>query len=367
MSLPPTILSQLPLDMLDVILRHVETADLASVSRTSRVFSARAVDALYRDVLLTNNHSLNFCFSVLDDISLTKAKRVKSLAIHSADCGSFYGVIQETLAILPHLRILELFMGDDASCQWILPIDHCPFQLFTFLTDFQYTSDVGTFIAGQHDIRNLRVPWSGGPNYFGNLEFLGLQHLTKIFAPFSLVEALVPGRPVREVTTFRDRENIRPDRIRCLTQSTSGIQRLQINVNFLREIGPELLAETLPALSCLGIACVEPKVGSSHKQRDERTGDHPFQEPELAVWISEFLARFPRLHCFNVRLDLRLGLRAIEYPYMSTLSGKQELRYFAVSVIGRRNSGRAWSGVHNQWTLCSEDETAWVLAHSPFN
>ncbi|KAJ7132257.1 hypothetical protein C8R44DRAFT_871236 [Mycena epipterygia] len=349
MSAPTTILSHLPLDMLDVILRHVETADLASVSRTSRVFSARALDALYRDVLLTNNHSLNFCFSVLDDISLAKAKRVKSLAIHSADCGSFYGVIQETLAMLPHLRLLELFMGDDASCQWILPIDHCPFQLCTFLTDFQYTSDVGTFIAGQHGIRNLTVPWSGGPNYFGNLEFLGLRYLTKIFAPFSLVEALVPGRPVREVATFRDRENIRPDRIRCLTQSTSGIKRLQINVEFLHEIGPELLAETLPSLSCLAITCVEPK------------------EPELAVWISEFLARIPRLHCFNVRLDLRFGLHAIEYPYMSTLSGKQELRYFAVSVIGRRNSGRAWSGVHNQWTLCSEDEIAWVLAHSTFN
>jgi hypothetical protein len=121
------------------------------------------------------------------------------------------------------------------------------------LTDFQYTSDVGTFIASQHSLKKLTVPWSGGRAYTGNLEFLGLRYLTKIFAPFTLVEALVPGRPIREVKTFRDALDIYPDRIRCLAESTVGVERLHLNIAFLLEIGPELLAATLPSLSCLAI------------------------------------------------------------------------------------------------------------------
>ncbi|KAJ6581065.1 hypothetical protein B0H19DRAFT_1228567, partial [Mycena capillaripes] len=248
----PSIFSLLPLDTLDIILRHVQLADLASMCRTSKLFRPRALNALYRDLLLTNNRSLNACFSIIDEPAI--ASRVKSLAIYSDEAGSFYGVIQEALSVpLPKLRRLELFMGQDTSCQWILPTNPCLFQLHTFLTDFQYSSDVEAFIAGQHAIKNLTVPWGSGRDYSGNLEFLGLRYLTKIFAPFTLVEALVPGRPIREVKTFRDDLEIHPDRISCLAQSTCSIERLQLNIGFLREIGPERLAATLPSLSCLAV------------------------------------------------------------------------------------------------------------------
>ncbi|KAJ7886033.1 hypothetical protein B0H13DRAFT_901990 [Mycena leptocephala] len=344
---PPSIFSLLPLDMLDVILRHVRGSDLASVCRTSRLFRTHALTALYRDLLLTDNRSLNACFSIIDDPSL--AARVKCLAIHSDDAGSFYGVIQETLALLPNLQALELFFPT-ASAQWILPISSCPFQLHTFLTDFQYTSDVGTFIASQHSLKKLTVPWSGGRAYTGNLEFLGLRYLTKIFAPFTLVEALVPGRPIREVKTFRDALDIYPDRVRCLAESTVGVERLHLNIAFLLEIGPELLAATLPSLSCLAIIV-----------------DDEYKEPEeqLMVWISSFLARFPPLHCFNVRLDMRLPWQMMEHQYLTALSSTdQELQYFAVSALSRSRSGYAGKRVGKRWTECSSDEAAWVLAHS---
>ncbi|KAJ7035512.1 hypothetical protein C8F04DRAFT_1097508 [Mycena alexandri] len=250
----PAIFSFLPLDLLDVILHYVRRADLTSICRTSKLFRVHALDALYSDMRLADNHSLQACFSILDDPQL--AARVKRFAIYSNNtAGSFYGVIQDTLEVLPGLETLELSMGEGSSCQWLLPTNSCPFLLHTFLTDFPYTPEVQTFITSQPGIRNLTVPWASGVNYFGNLGFLGLRYLTTIFAPFSLVEALVPGRPIREVITFQDREDIHPDRISCLSKSTSisGIKRLQITAGFLRDIGPELLSKTLPSLSCLSV------------------------------------------------------------------------------------------------------------------
>ncbi|KAJ7708789.1 hypothetical protein B0H17DRAFT_365410 [Mycena rosella] len=346
---PSDIFSHLPLDTLDIILRHAGGADLASICRVSKLFRAHALDALYRDLSLTSDRSLKACFSIIDDPSV--AARVKYFAVHSNNAGSFYGVIQETLTLLPNLRALELFTGGHGSCEWILPTDpnSCPFQLHTFLTDFQYTPDVGAFVARQRGLQHLKVPWSGGASYFGNLDFLGLPHLAKIAAPFSLVEALVPSRPVREVATFRDRSNIHPDRISCLTKSTAvaGIERLRINLNFLRDIGPDLLARTLPSLSCLVVDC------------DPR-------EQDLIGWVSSFLTGFPRLHCFNLRLDLHLPRYMMGNPYVPPLSGEQDLQYFTFSVGGRR-LGYAGTRVGNAWTRCPADEAAWLLAHSAFN
>ncbi|KAJ7460757.1 hypothetical protein FB451DRAFT_1270220 [Mycena latifolia] len=326
-AFPPTnIFSNLPLDILDVILRQVEVTDLTSICRTSRLFRVYALDALYRDVSLTSTHSLKACFTIIEDPSI--AARVKCFTINSPfnNAGSYYGVIQETLTLLPRLRVLKLLMGDEGSCQWILPTDsQCPFQLHTFLTDFQYTTDVKAFVAGQHH------------------------------RPFSLVEALVPGRPVREVSTFRDRENIHADRISCLAKSTARIERLQINHMFLRGIGPELLAQTLPSLACLIANCGEPK--------------EPEQLLELPDWVSEFFTGFPHLHCFNLRLNGYLPLHMTEQLYLATLKAEHDLpvQYFAVSAVRDSNAGYVGTRIDNEWTRCSVDEAAWVLAHSSFD
>ncbi|KAJ7780332.1 hypothetical protein DFH07DRAFT_470055 [Mycena maculata] len=345
----PSIFSNLPLDTLEIVLRHVGPADLTSVCRVSKIFSPRALDALYRDVVLTDSHSLKACFSILDDPRL--AARVKCLAIHShSGAGSFYGVIQETLTVLTNLRVLELFLGE--GCEWILPVDACPFQLHAFSTDFQYTPDVGTFIAGQHVIKELKVSWAGGPNYFGNLEFLGLRCLSTIRAPFSLVEALVPGRPVEEVATFRDRIDIHPNRINALANSTaiSGIQRLQINLHFLHAIGPEFLAQAIPSLTCLVVTCGEPKGYN------------------LGEWTTSFLASFPSLHCFKAVIEPHLWHS--EYPHLPPppLSEEQGLQYFSISNFGSMHlRGYVRTRCGKEWAHCSTDERNWLLAHSTFD
>ncbi|KAJ7626277.1 hypothetical protein DFH06DRAFT_1339417 [Mycena polygramma] len=341
-------LSLLPLDLLDDILFHVRIADLASICRASRVFRTQALNALYRDLLLTDSHSLTACFSLLDDPSL--AERVQGFSVRCEDAGSFYGVLEETLAVLPNLRVLELFMGPaDRSCQWILPINSCPFQLEAFYTDFNFTADVGMFIAKQPALTAMSVIWGSGRDYAGNLDFLGLRYLTKIFAPFTLIEALVPGRPIREVKTFRDSLEIDPYRIGCLTQSTCRIERLQIDVLFLRAIGPELLAATLPYLSCLTVVVND---------------DHKAPESEFMPWVLDFLGRYPPpLHCFNVRLDMRLPWQMIRYHHSSgsRLSVDQELEYFCLYTS---HWGYAAKRVGKMWIEASPDEVTWVETHS---
>ncbi|KAJ7493308.1 hypothetical protein B0H11DRAFT_956882 [Mycena galericulata] len=340
-----SIFANLPLDTLDIILRHVRAADLASLCRVSRSFNPRALNALYRDVRLTNNRSLKACFRIIDDASL--AARVNSFAIHSSDAGAFYGVIQETLTMLPHLRSLELFVGD---ASWILPVDSCPFQLHTFLTNLPYSSDIRTFMAGQRRIKNLTVPWASTANYFGNLEFLGLRYLTTLCAPFSLVEALVPGRPIAEVATFRDCGSIRPHRIRCLGKSTAltGITRLQINLKFLEQIGPELLNITLPSLSCLTVVGDDPGILRGY---------------DVASWVSWFLTGIHALHCFSLRIEDSKWQRLefLDFPFPS---GEQDLQYFVLSVLRQTHTENAYKRVNKKWIRCSSHESAWVLAHS---
>ncbi|KAF8196891.1 hypothetical protein K438DRAFT_1967882 [Mycena galopus ATCC 62051] len=348
-------LAHLPLDTLDDILCYVPLADLVSVCGACKTFQPHALNALYRVLRLTNTGSLKACFSLIDNPTL--AARVRRLSIRCEEAGSFLGVIQETLEILCNLQSLEIFMGEASvsSCQWILP-DPCPFQLRSFSTDFHYTSQVGNFITRHSSLSNLTVPWEGGQDDFGKVE---MRYLTKICAPFSLVEALVPGRPIREVkilpnidltTVTVDLRNIlqiQPRRISCLTKSTATIERLQINMSWLRQIGPQLLAATLPSLSCLTVSV------------DEKTTEQDFLADR---WAMDFIGAFPPLHCFNVQFERFTLMNFGDMtPFLIALDSEQQLEFFGVAS---RLYTYAAKRVGTRWIPCSAAEAAWVSDHS---
>ncbi|KAJ7089792.1 hypothetical protein B0H15DRAFT_949052 [Mycena belliarum] len=346
---PPAIFANLPLDTLDTILAFLPRAALPAVCLVSRVFRVHGQDALYRDLHLDTPRALHACFSILASPARL-APRVRAFTLNSREAGSVYGALEDALPLLRNLRALSLFAGGDA-CAWVLPhADPAPFALHTFRTDVPFGADVGAFVARQPALRCMRVPWAGGAGGAGGLdaEALGLRHLTRVSAPWSLVAALVPGRPVCEVATFRDRRGTAPEQVRCLAGSTApkGVERLQINYRFVREIGAALLAETLPALACLAVTFGEEK------------------ETDLPGWIATFLAKAPPLHCFHLRLQPYIALNYHDPAYLAAVDKEQDLQYLVISKIG--SQGYAATRVDGAWTRCSAHATKGVLAHATF-
>jgi hypothetical protein len=246
-----------PVDVIEIILGHAHHSDKAVFCRTSKSVYPFAKDALYRHLRLNSRNVLKACFAISGDSYIQN--RVKSFIVLGTEVQMSLGVIQNTLLMLPQLDTLVLSIGYFSS--WILPsTDACPFQLHTFKTGFRYGGDVITFLAGQRQLKHLAIhpPVTFEPQTATSRTPSGLlKNLTTIAGDLSVIQEVVPGRPIREVTVFpHDWADVKDYKLfDCLARSVAynGIERLSTSRDYLHLVGGKRLASIAPNLTHLAM------------------------------------------------------------------------------------------------------------------
>ena len=237
-----TIASDIPLDVLGVIFRSLNPSDLSTCCRVNKAVFSLAFEALYRNLHPTRRNLMQLCLKLCNDSNL--ARRVRSFTICDDSVEMYLGIIQDTLLLLPRLHTLILFIGHWGS--WVLPRQRpCPFTLQTFSCSFFCNEDMVSFLEGQPDVKHLTLSGPLNPAVLRVITSRTVPHLTSIYAPLSVVEALAPNRPIDFVTTFCTSDQSTTPSISCLSRTTSpfGVQRLMLNFVYLRNIGCEQLAQ----------------------------------------------------------------------------------------------------------------------------
>lgn len=240
-----SIASETPLDVLEIIFKSLSSNDLAVWCRVNKTVHALALEALYRNLHPTRRNVLRLCLKLSNEPSL--AYRVRSFTINDDMVDMFLGIISDALIKLPRLRTLFLFIGSRSS--WVLPRgDACPFQLHEFSSNFFFDQTLESFLQSQSNLKHLRVSAPRDIRMSRSIRPSMFPSLVSIAAPMSVVEAIVPGRPVRNITSYHFHNG--PPSVSCFSRSTapSGIQRLMLNFTYLQTLAPEELAEFTPNL-----------------------------------------------------------------------------------------------------------------------
>jgi hypothetical protein len=266
-----TIASEIPLDVLEVIFRNLNPQDLSTCCRVNKAVFSLAFEALYRNLHPTRRNLIPLCLKLCNDLNL--ALLVRSFTIYDNSVEMYFGIIQDTLLLLPRLHTLNLFIGQYGS--WVLPRQKpCPFTLQAFSSSFFCDQDMVSFLDGQPEVKRLTISGPYNPTALKAITSRTIPHLTSIYAPLSVVEVLAPNRPIDVVTTFCTSD---PDRsitpsISCLSRATSpfGVQRLFLNFVYLRNVSCEQLAQAVPHLLFFRIDADDVKPDDDEVRRTSR-------------------------------------------------------------------------------------------------
>jgi hypothetical protein len=227
---PPTIRPRLPLELLELILRHLSKAELFHVLQANKALHSVAVRLLYRDLAIASSDSeestpaqaiLSFLKGLLANNSVHKHVRKLDINLATIQCptANFYRLLHRLLRGTTGLVVLGLDLPKSQSPVWIL--EGCAFKLRQFSTSMHCTPELARFLDSQdnighltlrgfqHDaLRSLPFIYSGVPSPHSEdaspsdqftLKETSLPRLTcfnAIHAGPGVVKEVVRGRPV---------------------------------------------------------------------------------------------------------------------------------------------------------------------------
>ncbi|KDR82619.1 hypothetical protein GALMADRAFT_238029 [Galerina marginata CBS 339.88] len=338
-----SVASEIPLDVLEVIFKSLTPYDLATCCRVNKPVHALASEALYRDLRPNRRNVLRLCLKLCNEPNL--AHGVRSFTLHDTGVDMYLGIISDALLKLPRLHTLVLFIGMMSS--WILPREECPFLLHTFSSGFYFDSPMVSFLQTQPGLKHIGVSMPNPSRVLQTIRPQLLPNIISIFAPMSIVEAIVPGRPVRNITAFSSLDQ--PPKISCLSASTSptGIQWLMLNFTYLQVVGCEQLALSAPKLVNFTI------------DADRVKPDDDEMVDELTAWIEEYLSYAKYLTCLAIRFHPLLSARPcqeLDFSDMITsiFAGSAKLVHVIITFYGlkakyvcKQAPGQDWYIVNN--------------------
>ncbi|PPQ67983.1 hypothetical protein CVT25_000463 [Psilocybe cyanescens] len=324
-TIPRTsVASEIPLDVLEVIFKSLTSYDLAICCRVNKAVHALALEALYRDLYPNRRNVMRLCLKLCNEPDL--AYRVRSFTLNDNTVDMFLGIISDVLLKLPRLHTLFLFIGSMSS--WILPRgDACPFLLQAFSSSFFFDDTLVVFLQSQRDLRHLGVTVPQPFRIYRTIRPSMFPNLVSISAPMVIVDAIVPGRPVRNITSYHVYDESLS--ISCFSQSTSstGIQRLMLNFTYLQAVARDQLAQLTPNLVTFTIDAdgVKP---DDHEMVDE-----------LTEWIEEYLSYAKDLECLIIRFYPALSntpCQELDFSDMitSVFAASVKLKHVIVAFYG---------------------------------
>jgi hypothetical protein len=236
----------IPVDVLLVILEHVDRADLASICRLNKICCSCSQDVLYRHLHLgieiTRHQQIELYQTLAQSTHL--AKRVRSIDIILLNSRIFRNVAK-ALRNMPSLRILKF---DGSSYSNIL--DGCTFKLHSFssIRSRGNHESFQNFIRNQTSLTDITIV---GYDTSRPIEAICLPNLTRVTTKsLRWVSRIVPGRSVGEVNIIGSSFGNSAD-LSFFTLSIAPVQKLTIRDSYLYPKSGELLASIFPSLTNL--------------------------------------------------------------------------------------------------------------------
>jgi hypothetical protein len=225
----------IPIEVLRMILEHVDKADLVTLCRVNRIFCSCSQDVLYRHI---NTDSILIIRTLAQSTDL--ARRVRSFECPRLDSTSELATALNNMSLLRTLSLGSLVYGNASF------LDGCTFKLESFQSgSFNYRS-LRDFLNIQSSIIDVQFTWKLDNSV--PFEDTCLPNLTQVVAYPSLLRILIPGRPVRSVIVYHSLYASNDCELSFFTLSTAPIQKLTIPCPFLFPKPGSLLVSLFPSL-----------------------------------------------------------------------------------------------------------------------
>jgi F-box domain len=236
--------SNLPIDVLQIILENVDKADLLTLCRVNKVCCSYSQDILYRNIYADDYSQLKVCRTLAQSTRL--ARHVRSFFVYLTFINPSKDLAM-AIQNMSSLRSLTLYMHG----RYII-LDECNFKLDSFFTDFPRHEYFRKFLNNQPTLTHVELYHHAIDDDQGQLEATYLPNLTRVAAKFPLLQRLIPGRPLSEVKViWYPGENI--PSIDFFTLSAAPIQKLTMTSCFIYTTPFEFLASVFPSLTHLSI------------------------------------------------------------------------------------------------------------------
>jgi hypothetical protein len=230
----------IPIDILRLILDHVDIADLPTICLLNKICCSFSQDLLYRDILISKYSQVPVLQTLTDSTHL--AERVRSLKMH------YQGKKHEVLKAFPNminLRHLSLGFGTDLEV-----LDGCTSALVTFACcECSQFEPLYRFLRRQPSMVDLTITAYRVDDVWPELGVACLPNLTRVEAPLSKLSQLIPNRPVKEVTSYGYCGD--SGDLSCFTLSASPIQKIEIDILHLYPKSGQYLASIFPSVTYL--------------------------------------------------------------------------------------------------------------------
>jgi hypothetical protein len=246
----------IPVDILRLILNHVDKADLLTVCSLNKICCSCSQDVLYRDIQIYElRKGTQVCQTLARSTHL--ARRVRSFDISNNFklkrlCN--YPELSTSLQNMTFLRSLTLY-----SFPYKFGfLGGCTFKLVSFACRYFGSKPLHQFLLSQPSLTNVGFGFSGFSGFPRDIvdspefEMTFLPNVTRVSAEFSLLAQIIPGRPVNEVKCIGCASVADSVDLSFFTRSTAPIHKILINYTYLY---PEsrLLASIFPSLTHLNI------------------------------------------------------------------------------------------------------------------
>jgi hypothetical protein len=235
-------MSSIPVDILRLILEHVDDKDLLTICLLNKICCSCSQDIIYREIYFQDTDQNNLCQTLARSTHL--AERVRSFHTLRKD-----SELAQALRNMTSLRDLSLFISGSISNT----LDGCTFELSTFFSYLCCDESLAKFLNSQPSLRNFGYWAPPGP-----FEQTCLPNVTGISATYYWLLRLVPGRPVSKVDFIGGSPE--PVDLNFCTLSSSPIQRLTIDYTFIYPKPGHLLASIFPSLTYLKLGIDEIKI-----------------------------------------------------------------------------------------------------------
>jgi hypothetical protein len=235
----------LPIDVLLMILDHVDEADLVTVCRVNKVCCSCSQDILYRNICVQTA----VCRTLA--LSTHLARVVRSFSVGATTAIYEYPeTIVKALQNMLSLRSLTMCIQGKGQHPSNI-FDECTFKLDSFTCNLFYTESLRNFLNNQPSLTHVALDVCN--NCTPAFEAKCLPNLTRVSAWFYHIPYLIPGRPVKEVCVIGDPWGVNPFDLSHFSHSTVPIQKLASSYRFLFHQPVQLLASIFPSLAHLRI------------------------------------------------------------------------------------------------------------------
>jgi hypothetical protein len=246
--------SNLPVDVLQIILEDVDEADLLTLCRVNQVCCYYSQDILYRNIYANSHFRLKVCRTLAQSTHL--ARRVRSFSVEYFHLMSTTDPPKDlAMAIqnMSSLRSLMLYVRRRYSI-----LDECTFKLDSFITDFPCDEYLRIFLNSQPTLTHVELCHHTTDDVQDEFEATCLPNLTRVTAELPLLKCLIPGRPLSEIRVVGSPRHNIPS-IDFFALSTAPIRKLTITSRYIYTTPIKFLTSIFPSLTHLSI-CMEPEL-----------------------------------------------------------------------------------------------------------